>query len=179
MSQDITLYPQRNLPAAPEDLWGNPQSSAMGAYQPQNQQSQPLKRLNRLLRGRWLLALILAAAGAAGGAIAGYKSQIPLYAGQGAIEIKPIIPSLALLDKSVPYFQQTIKNESLRIPGERVITAALQRPEWTTAGGYKYNKDRVAIFQQNLTVTLAKDSSMIQVAFQSETPKLAAAGANA
>lgn len=179
MSQDITLFPPRNLPAAPEDLWGQPQQNAMGPYQPQNAQPQPLKKLNRLLRGRWLLAILLSAAGAVGGAMAGYKSQIPLYAGQTAVEIRPIIGNLAVLDKAIPYFQQAVKNESLRIPSDRVISAALQRPEWTTAGGYKYTKDRVSIFQTNLTVTLAKDSSMIQIAFQNENPKVAAAGANA
>jgi len=128
MSQDITLYPQRNLPAAPEDLWGQPNGNALGAYQPQNQ-PQPLKKLNRLLRGRWLLALILSAAGAAAGAVIGFKSQVPLYAGQTAVEIKPIIGNLAVLDKAIPYFQQTVKNESLRIPSDRVISAALQRTE--------------------------------------------------
>ena len=54
---DITLYPPRNLPASPEDIWGGSQNTALGAYQPQNgaqPQPQPLKKLNRLLRGRWL-----------------------------------------------------------------------------------------------------------------------------
>src|SRR3954470_17422493 len=117
MSQDITLYPPRNLPASPEDIWGQSQSTGLGAYQPQNGQNQPqpLKKLNRLLRGRWLLALILSAAGAAAGAVVGFKSQVPLFAGQSAVEIRPIIGNLAVLDKAIPYFQQTVKNESLRI----------------------------------------------------------------
>ena len=41
---DITLYPPRNLPASPEDIWGGSQNTALGAYQPQNgAQPQPLK----------------------------------------------------------------------------------------------------------------------------------------
>jgi polysaccharide biosynthesis transport protein len=182
MSQDITLHaPGRGLPAAPEDLWGQPQNgNALGSYQPQNgQQPQPLKKLQRLLRGRVLLALCLSAVGAIGGAYAGYKSQVPLYSGETQVEIKATVPNITLLDKATPYFTQTLKNESLRIPSDRVITAALQQPEWVNAGGHKYTKDYVAIFENNLTVTLAKDSSMIQIAFQSESPKLAAAGANA
>ncbi|HEX3356936.1 MAG TPA: hypothetical protein VHS31_08195, partial [Tepidisphaeraceae bacterium] len=183
MSQDITLHaPGRGLPVAPEDLWGQPQNgNALGSYQPQNgaPQPQPLKKLQRLLRGRMILALCLSAVGALGGAYAGYKSQVPLYAGETQVEILPVLPSLNVMDKAQPYFTQTLKNESLRIPSDRVITAALQRPEWLNAGGHKYNKDYVAVFQNNLTVTLAKDSSMIQIAFQSENPKLAAGGANA
>lgn len=177
---DITLYPPRNLPASPEDIWGGSQNTALGAYQPQNgAQPQPLKKLNRLLRGRWLLALTLSAAGAVGGAMAGFKSQVPLYAGITQVEIKPGIMTTNLIDKAQPYFMQMLKNESLRIPGDRVISAALQRPEWTAAGGHKYTKDYVAVFQNNLTVVLMKDSAMIQITFQSENPKLAAAGANA
>ena len=77
MSQDITQYAQRNLPAAPEDLWGQPQPNGPGHYQPQNGQPQPppLKKLNRLLRGRWLLAICLSAAGAVGGAMAGSRAS--------------------------------------------------------------------------------------------------------
>src|SRR2546421_5667603 len=178
---DITLYPPRNLPASPEDIWGQSQNTALGAYQPQNgqQQPQPLKKLNRLLRGRWLLALTLSAAGAVGGAMAGFKSQVPLYAGVTQVEIRPGQMTVQLIDKAQPYFTQMLKNESLRIPNERVISAALQRPEWTSAGGHKYTKDYVAVFQNNLTVVLMKDSAMIQIAFQSDNPKLAAAGANA
>jgi len=178
---DITLYPPRNLPASPEDIWGGSQNTALGAYQPQNgqPQPQPLKKLNRLLRGRWLLALTLSAAGAVGGAMAGFKSQVPLYAGITQIEIRPGYMSSGLVDKAQPYFMQMLKNESLRIPSDRVITAALQRPEWLSAGGHKYTKDYVAVFQNNLTVVLMKDSAMIQIAFQSDNPKLAAAGANA
>ena len=180
MSQDITQYAQRNLPAAPEDLWGQPQN-ALGSYQPQNGQPQqsPLKKLNRLLRGRWLLAICLSAAGAVGGAAAGWKTQLPLYAGQTNIEVKPVIGSLSLVDKATPYFNQALKNEALRIPSDRVISEAMKRPEWLNAGGHKYSKDYVAVFLNNLTVNLVKDSSMIQITFQSEKPKLAAGGANA
>jgi len=117
MSQDIQLYPQRNLPANAEDLWGQShQTTALGSYQPQNGQPQPLKKLHRLLRGRWLLALCLSTAGAIGGAMAGYKSQVPLYAGQTQIEIQPVIRTVNLIDKATPYFMQSLKNESLRIP---------------------------------------------------------------
>src|SRR5438552_6364910 len=179
MSQDITLHAPRNLPASAEDLWGQPQhSSALGAYQPGNAQPQPLKKLHRLLRGRWLLAICLSAAGAVGGAMVGYKSQVPLYAGQTCIEVKPVIGSLALVDKATPYFNQALKNEALRIPSDRVISEALKRPEWLNAGGHKYTKDYVAVFQNNLTVNLVKDSSMIQITFQNQTPKTAAAVAD-
>jgi capsular exopolysaccharide synthesis family protein len=178
---DITLHSPRNLPASAEDLWGQPQNgNALGAYQPQNApQPAPLKKLNRLLRGRWLLAITLSLAGALGGAMVGWKSQLPLYAGETAIEIKPIIPNINVADKAQPYFQQSLKNEALRIPTDRIISESLKRPEWLAAHGYKYTKDNVAVFQNNLTVNLVKDSSMIQIIFQSEDPKKAAAGANA
>ncbi len=181
MSQDITLYPPRNLPASAEDLWGQSQpSSALGHYQPQNaQQPQPLKKLNRLLRGRWLLAICLSAAGAVGGAMAGFKSQLPLYAGQTSIEVQPVIRTTSLIDKVTPYFNQALKNEALRIPSDRVISEALKRPEWLKAGGYKSTPDNVAAFQNNLVVNLVKDSSMVQIIFENESPKRAAAGANA
>src|SRR5207237_2459456 len=103
----------------------------------------------------------------------------PLFAGTATVEIRPVIKTLSVMEKAMPYFTQTLKNESLRIPSDRVISAALQRPEWLNAGGHKYTKDYVAVFQNNLLVNLAKDSSMIQIVFQNEKPRLAAAGANA
>src|SRR5262245_56665012 len=152
MSHDMTLHSARNLPASPEDLWGQAQpTTALGAYQPQNAQPQPLKKLNRQLRGRWLLAICLSAAGAVGGAMAGYKSQVPLYAGQTSVEIQPVIRRLDLVDKATPYFNQALKNEALRINSDRIISAAIQRPEWLQAGGHKYTKDYVGVFQNNLT----------------------------
>ena len=111
--------------------------------------------------------------------MAGFKSQLPLYAGQTSIEVQPVIRTTSLIDKVTPYFNQALKNEALRIPSDRVISEALKRPEWLKAGGHKYTPDNVAAFQNNLMVNLVKDSSMVQIIFENENPKRAAAGANA
>jgi capsular exopolysaccharide synthesis family protein len=179
MSQDITLHQNRNFPVGPEELWGQQPSTQLGAYQPQNGQAQPLKKLNRLLRGRWLLAISLSIAGAVGGALAGWKSSVPLYAGMGTVEAKPFIANLSLVDKVMPYFDKFLKNQTFVITDGRTISQALARPEWTRVHGHKPTPEYVAAFQNNLTANLVKDSAIIQIAFTNEDPKMAAAGCTA
>ena len=180
MSQDMMLHQGRGLPAAPEDLWGGNNGHALGPHQPQNaQQGQGLKKIHRLLRGRYIMTICCAAACGIAGGILGFKSQVPLYVGQTAVEIKPVMPTITLLDKAQGYFNVTVKDEAYAITNSETIAEALQNPIWITAGGHKYTPDYVAVFQSNATATLMKDGAVIVVQFQSENPKLAAAGANA
>ncbi|MBA3272926.1 MAG: hypothetical protein H0T11_03515, partial [Chthoniobacterales bacterium] len=71
------------LPAAPDELFaGGGQPGAGGGGQ-----ASPFKKVHRLLRGRYALAIFLALLGGAAGAVAGWYSQKAEYASDGLIEI--------------------------------------------------------------------------------------------
>src|SRR5687768_7515169 len=103
MSRDIQLFnQQQHLPAAPDDLLGHnalATANAGGAPAPS-----PLRKLQRLLRGREKLAIAFGILFALAGAAAGWVSQKPQWISMGQIWIKPNIPSLQLSDKVMPFY---------------------------------------------------------------------------
>jgi Mrp family chromosome partitioning ATPase/uncharacterized protein involved in exopolysaccharide biosynthesis len=181
MSQDITLAPNRNMPVRPEDVWGGGHSAgnALGMYQPQAQQQQPFKKIHRLLRGRYWLAIALGIVGAAIGGFIGFGSQVPLYAADALVEISPRMPSLSAADKAMPFYQQFLKSQQQIIVSHRTITAAMQTDEWKAVSNRKPSQEFISAFANNLTADLIKDSQLIRVSFQHENPKVAAAAVNA
>lgn len=181
MSQDITLAPNRNMPVRPEDVWsGQGATTTLGAYQPQNAgNQQPLKKIHRLLRGRYLLAATLGAIGGALGLWWGYNSAKPLYTADALIEVSPRMPSLTAADKAMPFYTQFLKSQQQIIVNTRTINAALQTEEWKAVSNKTPSQEFVMAFANNLTADLIKDSSLIRVSFQHEAPKIAAAAVNA
>jgi capsular exopolysaccharide synthesis family protein len=179
MNREITLTSSSpGLSIASDDLWAQGTQLASAAQQ----QPQPLKKLHRLLRGRYWLAITLAVIGLCLGAIGGWVSQVPLYQSDGLIEIRPYMPSTAFLDKPMPFYQNFVKSQAMLIQGPRVIEAAMKRPEWTEAGGWvatPEHPERAAAFGHCLTANYIKDSAMVQISFQCDDKRLAKAGADA
>ena len=88
MSQDFQLA--FNRPSTQIEPWAaGSQPTALGSPMPAA--PTPLHRIHRSMRGRYLLAIILALIGAAAGAAGGFLFGKPGYVSQGAIQIKPTI----------------------------------------------------------------------------------------
>jgi len=181
MSQDITLAQNRNLPVRPEDVWGGGQStgSSLGMYSPQARQQQPFKKIHRLLRGRYWLAITLGLIGAAVGAFIGWGTQIPFYSAEALIEISPRMPSLSAADRAMPFYQQFLKSQQQIVVNSRTISAALETSEWKAVSSKPASKEFISAFAANLNADLIKDSQLIRVTFQHESPRVAAAAVNA
>ena len=81
MSQDLQLF---NRGAATQQIepWAMGGSTALGAPIPQ---ANPLLKIHRSMRGRYVLAVVLALMGAAAGGAAGYMTGEPGYVSKGAI----------------------------------------------------------------------------------------------
>src|SRR5438105_3427566 len=150
MSRDMQLYNQQsNLPSTQEDLFH--QTTALGlpggvggnaAPPPPS----PLKKIQRLLRGREKLAITLGLCGAIIGGLVGWFSQKPQYISNGVVWIRPIIPRLLDSDKVMPFYSQYIQSQCAIIVGPRVIDRAMQSNDWK-ATGLPANSDTAALLK--------------------------------
>src|SRR5262249_46577722 len=127
MSQDFQLA--FNRPSNQIEPWaaGN-QSTALGSPMPP--QSTPLHRIHRSMRGRYLLAIILAFVGAAAGAAGGVLLGKPGYVSQGAIQIKPTIPNPDKIDSIVAMYDRLMTTEASKLMGQGILDKAVKDPDW-------------------------------------------------
>src|SRR6476659_5284153 len=179
MSRDIQIYNQSHthLPSTHDDLFrantlGVP-GAGNGAATADNQNS-PLRKVQRLLRGREKIAITLAIFGALIGGVVGWFSQKPKWVSSGVVWIRPIIPSLSQSDKVMPFYQYYVQSQTAIITGPRVLDRAVQSNEWKAAG-LPANTDSVAMLKQDLDVTYAKNSQHILVAYTDERDTVAQA----
>src|SRR5687768_7975611 len=92
MSQDLQLF--NRAPQTQIEPWAMGGNNALGAPMAQ---PNPLHRIHRSMRGRYVWAVILAFFGAAAGGAAGYLTGEPGYVSKGAIRV---VPTVSNLDKA-------------------------------------------------------------------------------
>lgn len=168
--QSPLAMPNRN-PGPSTDLW---QTQLDFGGQPQNQppQQQPLRKLHRLLRGRYLVALVLALLCAVGGGVAGYMSQNPQFQSRGYVEIKPFLSSIGEAPVVMPMYQAYMETQVTRLADQRVIQRAMSSDKWRSLGrGMTDGEFRQ--FIESLTVQHVKSSSLIMVSYTDENPQAA------
>ncbi len=175
MSQDIirTLRPAaHNAPALP-DAWGGGTTSLAQAP-PAELAPQPLQKIHRLLRGRYLLAIGLGLFGALAGGLYGWFSQVPQYRSAGVIEIKPIVINSDVNrgDSVIPFYSNYMKTQTLNLKAPSLIEQALLNDEWKKAGGPAMS---VAAVLANLDAEYVNNSFNIVITYESPDRKLASA----
>ena len=93
MSHDIIRQSQRqnatSLSTAADNLWNSPQNNLAVAPNSGNE-VQPLQMIHRSLRGRYKLAILLAAIGATVGTMLGWSANERIYRARGLIKINPM-----------------------------------------------------------------------------------------
>src|SRR5206468_2944509 len=146
------------LPAAPSPA-GGPHAHA----------ATPIKKMHRLLRGRYAIALSLAVAGASAGCVWGYVSQHPKYRSQGMIEIQPVVKQPMADDKLMATYQQYVQNQVAFLQNMRVIGMALSSPEWTRTGRGN-DPDVQTAFLDNLDVQILPGTTVIKVSYLDADP---------
>jgi len=166
-----------NLPASQEELYqqttslGMPGAGGVASPPPVS----PMKKIQRLLRGREKLAVTLGICGAIIGLLVGWFSQKPQYISNGVVWIRPIIPRLLDSDKVMPFYTQYIQSQCAILVGPRVLERAVQSNEWK-ATGLPANSDSVAYLTQTLDVQSPKNTQHIMVDLIDDKPKVAQAG---
>src|SRR4051794_29515398 len=112
MSQEFPLAYNRSSTQMEPWAMGN-QSTALGTPMPP--QATPLHRIHRSMRGRYLLAIILALIGAAAGAAGGFLFGKPGYVSQGAIQIRPTTPQPDKVDSIVAMYDRLMTTEASKL----------------------------------------------------------------
>jgi succinoglycan biosynthesis transport protein ExoP len=195
MNQDITIFPSRTtqgqhsvggrvsgsaMPATPEELWGAPAGS--GALAPNNGAMTPnngLRKIHRMLRGRYLWLTIAAICGGLIGAVAGYKASTPLYTSSALVEVRPTVLTSGMMDKVMPFYTNFVKGQAAAIQDSRVVSMAMKQKEWADVSKGSPTPGAVAAFRAQLTASYIKDSQYVQVNFSDPDPKKATAGCTA
>ena len=170
MSRDIQLFNQSHLPATQEELL---QSTALGAAAAPPTAS-PVKKIQRLLRGREKLAIFLGVCGALVGLAVGWLSQKPQWISEGVIWIKPIIPSLMNSDKVMPFYTYYVQTQTEILKSPRILDRAVQSDDWK-ATGLGANSDSTTLLKQNLQVNYGKNSQYIRVTYTDSSDRVAQA----
>jgi Mrp family chromosome partitioning ATPase/uncharacterized protein involved in exopolysaccharide biosynthesis len=118
-----------------------------------------------LLRGRYVLAIVLAVLGAGVGGAMGYLSQRPIYESTGLIRIRPNLSRILYqTDQNgiMPMFDSFVESQVALINGERVIRMAMEDREWLELGR-GLSPEATLAFMQSLTVAHPRGSELIVV----------------
>jgi Mrp family chromosome partitioning ATPase len=155
------------------------QAAADGLSSQEHRPSSPLRAVHRQLRGRYGWALLLAAAGAAGGAFAGFRMQAPQYRADGLIRIAASMPS-ARDPRGLnipPMFRAFVDEQVTMLKSYRLADIAVKSEPWRAAG-QGTSADAIPQFMARSSANLSGDS-LIAIQFVDESPDVALAGVRA
>lgn len=144
------------LPGLAEDSWSTGSSSSP-------KEVSPLTKMHRLLRGRYVVTIILAALCAMAGAAAGYMSQKPKWRSFGLVEVKPVITDLHG-DRAVINYRALVLTHVALLQDERVVQMAMSSDDWKSLGRGATPQE-TSDFVSALDVEYIPDSALVQVAF--------------
>ena len=182
MSNQMMMSPsqrQNGVPNGAMDVWSNGQPGQQQLSFPSPQSAHapvhtsPAQLVQRLLRGRVLLAIVLAGIGAIIGGVAGFMSQAPTYSATGLIQINPNIPAVEG-DKTFPYYMQFMTSQALLIASPQVINNVPKYDPWKKDVGN--NPDALGDLAGNIKTSYVKGSFNIGIQYEAASPKLAADG---
>lgn len=163
-----------------DDAWaGGNAGTALGPYQPHAARPSPVKIIHRLLRGRVLLAIILAIAGGIAGAIYGFNSTTPKYVADGTLEVKPYYMTSSASEKTQGYFLNYVRSVPAKVLNARTAKAALSREQWTAVSNRPVTPEFVSAFLSNLNVDYVRDTFILRISYEDPNPQVAAAAVNA
>jgi uncharacterized protein involved in exopolysaccharide biosynthesis len=156
----------QTLPATPAP-W------AAGASAPRRRragapETTPFTKVHRLLRGRYLLAFVLALLGRRWGG-GGFFSQKPAYKSEVTLEFDPIIRKSEDTEKVMVMFQTYIAGQMLKMQNERVLRAAMLDPRWKAVRPGSNPDADLATFAENVKITLPPKSPTFVVVSYSDT----------
>ncbi len=159
-----------NSSLAVADPWGN--GAALGPAGPAAHGGGGLKKVHRLLRGRYVWAIVLGLLGGLAGGAAGYFTQKPMYRSDGVIQIQPNLPRPGDLDRLRQDYNAFMQTQSQLMEDQRVIIEAMSSEEWKGTGR-GMTPQEISDFAQNLQVAYMNNSFLIRVSFTDEVASVA------
>lgn len=155
---------------APWEQGGMP-GGALGASAPPPPPT-PLRKMHRLLRGRYILAIFLALLGAAAGGVAGYMSQKPQYSSTGIIAISGLIPSPDHRDVLIQMYGQHMARQVSWLTSDRLLKMALDRPDFKAVKQFQ-GSEPWREFSENLKVLHVRNTDQITITYADYDPAVA------
>jgi len=177
-NQIVTHFPQQTAsrPNGAIDVWNQngSQTSALGFQQPAAPTASPVATVQRLLRGRVLLAIVLAGIGAVVGGAAGYMSQAPTYRSIALLEISPMIP-IVEGDRAIPYYQQFMTSQAFTLASPQVLEKVPEVDLWKKKFGNDKAASDAALNQlgSGLKTQYMKGSFNISLQVDNDDPQIA------
>lgn len=137
-----------------------------------------LVMVHRLLRGRYILTIVLAGLFAMAGGLAGYVSQEPLYRSRSVIQIQPVLPKILFETEqsSAPQmFSSFVVAQAELMQEQRVLELAMGQDSWRRVSGLA-GMTSVESFAEPLKVQTNRASQqLIFVSYEHENAQVAQA----
>lgn len=174
MNTQIVPQQARPVPPGAIDVWSQSQNQQLGFVGPPSQPVSPVAKVQRLLRGRVIVAIVLAILCGAAGAAVGFMSQAPMYRSQGLLQINPTIP-LPEDDARVPYYQQFMATQALKIASPAVLSNVPKVDPWKSSE-YANDEASLAALGSGLKTEYRKNTFNISIQYDDVDQKRAAFG---
>ncbi len=188
MSNDYQLA---NTTPAPTDFWTQGGSAVLAppsavapspAQQPGRAKTSPMTRAHRLLRGRYPLAITLAATGAVLGGIAGYVLVAPKYVSTGMVQIDPKVVTTGFNDQKLDDMQSILADQTGFLTSANVAEAAMADAAYVKAYHLAYPGQPLPddpAFVANETVEHVRGSTLLNVSYAEKSQRVAETAAAA
>ncbi len=165
------------------DYWTQGQSAVGASSNSSAAPAQsPLKRIHRLLRGRYPLAAFLLLVGGLAGAMAGFVLLEPKFQSEGLIKVNPEVSTGNLTESTTPMVGMMMSGQTTIIMSPGVAEEALKNPDFIAAWKKAYpNADPMTAidFIAALDAEHEKNSFNIKVTFLDKNKDVAQAGTSA
>ncbi|HEX4052884.1 MAG TPA: AAA family ATPase [Tepidisphaeraceae bacterium] len=173
MTHEMQLAHAAGLPVAGQDMAYAQSSSAASKLT-------GLRKIHRLLRGRYPLVITLGLIFGIAGALVGYFTQKPLFSSKGEVLIDPTIQSPGSYGgEAMSSYSLFLESQIRVIESNGVIQRALDEDEWKDAGGMRGGDPALAHFIAGLEVENIPNTAILRITYSDPDAKLAFAGAEA
>ena len=159
---------------------GLPVPSHVATGQPGNQQGKPvgLKRIHRLMRGRYPLVITLGLMFGIAGGLMGFLSTQPTYTSTFMVEIVPQVHTPgSYVGEMIPGYGLYLQSQVAMVKSSGLVQRALDEDEWKAGGGPRGDDAAVARFATGVEAQNEPDTAMLKISYSDPDKNLALAGA--
>ncbi|MGA2441344.1 MAG: hypothetical protein ABSH08_10315, partial [Tepidisphaeraceae bacterium] len=172
MTNEMQLAQAAGLPVPSHDM-------AMGQYP--NPQGKPvgLKKIHRLMRGRYPLVITLGLLFGVAGGLMGFLSAQPIYTSTFTVEIVPQIQTPgSYTGEMIPGYTLFLQSQVAVLKSYELVQRALDEDEWKGTGAPRGDEAAMARFAAGVEAeNFPPDTSMLRISYADPDKSLALAGA--
>jgi capsular exopolysaccharide synthesis family protein len=138
-----------------------------------------LKKIHRLLRGRYPLVITLGLIFGIAGGLTGFLLEEPLFTSSSQVEVTPTVQSPnEIVGNPISDYERLLQSQVAVIRSYELIQSAMNQDEWKSAGGPPPTETAMVKFASQLTAeNYPTDTSMLRISFSDPDRNLALAGA--